>query len=102
MTVRLVTCGNVLFPPFIPYAVNCMWDEWKIGDCSITCGEGTRNNTRTQRIVAQFGGDECDGATWSVESCIEHACPGMKLFPFRNLKSLCILVYFRSKQHNLQ
>ena len=92
-----------LLHPFIHYAVHCVWDDWKIGVCSVTCGEGVRNNTRTQKIAAQFGGDECDGATLSVENCIENTCPGIKIFHFCNLKYNCIVISeFGSKQRNIQ
>ena len=43
----------------------------------MTCGEGVRNNTRIQKIAAQFGGDECDGFTSAIETCKEKECPGM-------------------------
>ena len=61
---------------FMPCVVNCVWDQWIIGDCSVTCGEGTRTNTRTQNETAQFGGDECDGSTSAIENCKEQECPG--------------------------
>ena len=61
---------------FMPCVVNCVWDQWIIGDCSVTCGEGTRTNTRIPKVAAQFGGDECDGTSFSTEKCRDQECPG--------------------------
>ena len=61
---------------FIYYTVHCLWGDWKIGECSVTCGEGTRNSTRTHKVAAQFGGDECVGSTSAIENCKEKECPG--------------------------
>ena len=60
-------------------AVHCVWNDWVIGDCSVTCGEGVRTNTRTQKEAAQFGGDECEGLASSTESCYDQDCPGIFL-----------------------
>ena len=59
-------------------AVHCVWNDWVIGDCSVTCGEGVRTNTRTQKEAAQFGGDECEGLASSTESCYDQDCPGIE------------------------
>ena len=66
----------LLFRPLIYYAVHCVWDDWNIGDCSETCGEGTRNNTRTHKVAAKFGGRECNGSASAIEKCTEKECPG--------------------------
>ena len=42
----------------------------------MTCGEGTRNSTRTHKVAAKFGGDECDGSTSAIKNCKEKECPG--------------------------
>ena len=60
-------------------AVHCVWNDWVIGVCSVTCGEGIRTNTRTQKEAAQFGGDECEGLASSTESCYDQDCPGIFL-----------------------
>ena len=67
---------TLLFWLFIYYTVHCLWGDWKIGECSVTCGEGTRNSTRAHKVAAQFGGDECDGSTYAIENCKEKECPG--------------------------
>ena len=63
----------------MPCVVNCVWDQWIIGDCSVTCGEGTRTNTRIPKVAAQFGGDECDGTSSSTEKCKDQECPGKNM-----------------------
>jgi len=57
--------------------VDCVWSEWTIGECSQTCGEGKRNNTRT-KVLAQFGGKECEGEGSAVEDCDLPECPVCK------------------------
>ena len=51
-------------------------DEWQIGECSLTCGGGTRTNTRKEKVSANHGGDECHGLTNITESCNVDECPG--------------------------
>ena len=77
-TGRLITLSSLIISPIINFAVHCVWNVWKIGDCSVTCGEGTRVNTRTQNVTAQFGGNECDGSTSAIENCKDQECPGKK------------------------
>ena len=55
--------------------VNCEWGDWNIGDCSKTCGEGTRTNTRVPDILAEHGGVECDGEASIEEECNIQNCP---------------------------
>ena len=78
---------------FVHDAVHCVWNDWVIGDCSVTCGEGVRTNTRTQKEAAQFGGDECEGLASSTESCYDQDCPGIEPSFFLmtdNLPRCCI------------
>ena len=65
--------------PIINFAVHCVWNDWTMGDCSVTCGEGTRTNTRIPKVAAQFGGDECDGTSSSTEKCKDQECPGKNM-----------------------
>lgn len=71
--------------------VHCEWDEWKIGECSLTCGGGERTNTREEKQSAEHGGDECEGLSSITESCNIEECPGTKL-----IKSLllCAIIKF--------
>ena len=55
--------------------VNCEWNDWVIGECSKTCGGGEQTETRTEKISAKHGGDECPGPASMVVSCNEQECP---------------------------
>ena len=57
--------------------VHCEWNDWKIGDCSKICGGGSRTNTRTKKLSAAHGGDECNGPTSIQEGCNVQECPGI-------------------------
>ena len=58
--------------------VDCQWNDWTIGTCSATCGEGMRINTRTEKVLAAYGGEECNGPSSIQENCNIQVCPGMK------------------------
>ena len=60
--------------------VHCEWDEWKLGECSKTCGGGERTKTRREKVSSAHGGNECEGLTSITESCNVEECPGKKLF----------------------
>ena len=72
-------CLLVLFTIFCFYlytAIHCVWDDWIVGECSKTCGTGTRKNTRTKLVVETNGGT-CSGQPTETEECILQECPGM-------------------------
>ena len=56
--------------------VHCEWDDWVIGECDKECGGGMRTNTRTEKVGAQHGGEECPGPASLEESCNVQECPG--------------------------
>ena len=56
--------------------MDCEWDEWKLGECSKTCGGGERTNTRDTKVRAAHGGDECSGSSTVNEPCSVEECPG--------------------------
>ena len=59
--------------------VNCEWNDWKVSECSKSCGEGTRSKIRSVKVVAANGGQECVGPRNVSESCNILSCPGMAL-----------------------
>ena len=59
----------------IPFPVNCEWSAWKIGECSATCGKGTRKETRS-KFVEENNGGVCSGDSEAREECNERDCPG--------------------------
>ena len=56
------------------YLVNCVWDDWQIGECSKTCAGGTRTNTRTKKVKEDHGGS-CPGEASLQETCNTQKCP---------------------------
>ena len=59
-------------------AIHCIWDDWVIGECSQTCGTGTRKNTRVKLTVEQNGGS-CTGQDCETEECNTQPCPSTLL-----------------------
>ena len=59
--------------------VDCEWGQFKIGECSQTCGGGMRTNTRSRIVTAEHGGVECQGLNAVEESCNNQECPGKTL-----------------------
>ena len=60
----ILSCKSILT------AINCVWGVWgEFGECSTDCGDGIRERHRVRAIVAQHGGDECDGQTVDDKSC---------------------------------
>ena len=57
--------------------IHCVWDHWEIGECSKTCGTGTRTNIRTKLIEEQNGGT-CSGEPAEFEACNTMDCPSGK------------------------
>ena len=59
-------------------AIHCEWDDWILGECSKTCGTGTRINNRT-KLVEEANGGTCDGQPSAIEECNSEPCPGLTL-----------------------
>ena len=49
-----------------------------MGDCSTTCGDGTRTKTRSKTVTEQYNG-RCEGSPSVNENCNERPCPSMLL-----------------------
>ena len=46
-----------------------MWSEWKLGDCSVTCGTGEQTDTRTCLR------GNCEGGKTRKTYCSKPTCP---------------------------
>ena len=56
------------------------WESWRIGQCSVTCGNGTLVRTREcNNPPPANGGKDCVGPNIEVQPCNERYCPGIKL-----------------------
>ena len=64
----------------IIHKVHCEWGDWIVGECSQSCGGGTRTNTREPKVLAEHGGEECHGPASMDENCNVQNCQGMNLF----------------------
>jgi len=56
-----------------PCPIDCQWNAWTIGECSLPCGTGTREERRT-KIKEQFGGAPCDGKELEIVECNTSPC----------------------------
>ena len=54
--------------------VDCVWDEWLEGECSATCGYGTKTKTRV-KLVEESNGGNCTGEANEISLCMDVACP---------------------------
>ena len=57
--------------------MDCEWDEWNFGTCSLTCGGGVLIKSRYPIVEAAHGGKECDGVSNITEDCNNQNCPGI-------------------------
>ena len=64
----------------LPFVVDCEWNDWNIGECSVSCGGGKKTSTRSKRVVERYGGSSCVGNSTKEENCNEHNCPGRTCF----------------------
>ena len=57
------------------FLVNCQWSTWESWQsCSVSCGEGTQQRTRTKSVEAQNGGSECPGSHYEIQNCNTNSC----------------------------
>ena len=61
------------------FSVDCRWSNWTLGECSVSCGDGVRENHRFKEQEELFGGAPCEGVASQTEACINRICPGMPL-----------------------
>ena len=68
--------SNVAERYYLKLIVDCEWNDWEIGDCSVECGGGSRVDTRKVAVLATLGGAECSGLSNITENCNLQPCPG--------------------------
>ena len=55
-----MTFENVVI--FSDTAIDCQWSQWgEWSECYQTCKPGEKSHMRTHAILAQFGGNRCEG-----------------------------------------
>ena len=59
------------------FTVDCQWEEWQSGECSVSCGNGIRMKTR-RKLVTERDGGSCEGEAGVEEACTQKVCPGKK------------------------
>ena len=66
------------------YIVDGEWSNWSdYGDCSVTCGNGSRTRSREcNSPEPSGGGSPCAGESQQTNECKEIACPGRSLLLF--------------------
>ena len=60
------------------FKVDCVWSDWKVGDCSVSCGPGTKRDVRTKLITEKYGGS-CIGKPVIISECHDKICPGERI-----------------------
>ena len=63
---------------FLILAIDCVWGEWVAGQCSTTCGIGSRVSAR-EKLVEEANGGNCSGRSTKTEECTVQECPGTDL-----------------------
>ena len=72
---HILSMKFILFPIL---AIDCVWGEWVAGQCSTTCGIGSRVSTR-KKLVEEANGGNCSGRSTKTEECNVQECPGNDL-----------------------
>ena len=56
-----------------------MWGDWKLGKCSVSCGNGRLVHTRKcNKPTPANGGKHCVGPSRKVQPCYQGCCLGTK------------------------
>ena len=79
----IVANDKLKYLNFFPL-VHCEWNEWQVGECSKTCGGGTRIDHRTKKTEEANGGI-CEGDATFEDVCNTEACPGKYLVPKKEI-----------------
>jgi len=74
--IHLCLCTYKTYFFVIGILVDCVLSDWSaFGDCSATCGGGTKERTRSNTTQAANGGAACSELSES-RSCNTDGCPG--------------------------
>ena len=66
----------------------CVWGEWEEwGECSVSCGGGSKSRQRQVAKNATNGGDECEGSFSSSTTCGTNPCREFTCFSETDSKS---------------
>ena len=81
MTIKSISVTSIFYillpakPDSLP-KIDCEWSAWTIGQCSKSCGVGSKTKTRTKITVEAHGGS-CTGTATGTEVCSnQNSCPG--------------------------
>ena len=56
--------------------IHCKWDDWaQWTECSTTCGEGAEKRSREVKVMADHGGNPCNGSRYDTRDCDHSGCP---------------------------
>jgi len=72
------------------------WGEWKVSECSVTCGEGVQTLTRACDNPRAFcRGKQCTGPVAVTRRCNTQPCPGMYAYMYvcMHVHMYCIILY---------
>ena len=75
---------------FYLVAVECQWNEWRVGDCNKSCGKGFRIKTRTPKSKTNGLMEDCSGPSTVLESCSIRECPGIYFYGYTLFRSICL------------
>ena len=76
--------------------MDCEWTDWQIGQCSVTCGGGTRTNIRSKKVEEKHGG-MCTGNSTVQEECNDQGCPGNTDSIFKNNSHEIMNLFYHTK-----
>ena len=67
------------------WIVDCRWGNLEfLGECTKTCGGGTRKYSRKVEVEAKNGGAPCTGPAAGTASCNTQICPGNEIVRLQN------------------
>ena len=83
-----------------------VWGNWVDAECSVTCGGGSKTETRTC-MNGNAGDVGCEGSENQILSCNEQDCPGKKILSLQKLiskelksRKFCMDGFFEVLFHN--